>query len=242
MYDSSEALYRLYNGFQITKAIGNNAFSFNQRKRRFIYVPKLVQGQLSDVQPGNTIVFSEIEEGVEKNHTGLEQFVHLSWNEKQIFIFDNHNHAFFFWHWAYLNRLIPANCRLMHIDQHKDTRKPEPLPDFNIKDPPSLEHIFKYTNEVLNVGNFIPAATHTGLIENIHMIDDSISFNEEISACEILDIDLDIFSPEMAYIDCNLKLNFIKNAISNAKFITIATSPFFMDQKLACEILPDILN
>ena len=87
---SAEALYRLYSGFSLHEAVGNNAFSYGRRKNRSLYVPKLIHGQLSVVRPGNTIVFSEIEEGVEKNHTGLEQFVHLNWNNKQLFIFDNH--------------------------------------------------------------------------------------------------------------------------------------------------------
>ena len=50
-----------YTGFYIDKPLGNNMFSYNERKNKKIYVPKLIQGDLSDVKVGNEVVFSEIE-------------------------------------------------------------------------------------------------------------------------------------------------------------------------------------
>jgi hypothetical protein len=239
---SNEAIYHLYSGFYIRGAIGNNAFSFNQRTNQSIYIPPLIKGKFSDVQPGNTIAFSEFLEGKEYNHNGLKQFVHLVWNGKQVFVFDNHNHAFFFWHWAFSKKLVPAKCTLLHIDQHKDIRKPGIPPPFTIKQNLNLQTLWKYTNEELNVGNFIPPAQETGLIGTIHFIDDSISFNRKIPNTAILDLDLDIFAPEMNYIEFDNKMNFIKSSLQKSDFITIATSPFFMDQTIACQILYDIFS
>jgi hypothetical protein len=239
---SNEAIYRLYSGFYISGPIGNNAFSFNQRTNQSIYIPPLVKGKLSDVQPGNTVAFSEIVADKEYNHIGLKQFVHLDWKGKQVFIFDNHNHAFFFWHWAFSKKLVQAKCSLLHIDQHKDIRKPEIPPSFTITQNFNLKTLWKYTNEVLNVGNFIPPAQETGLIGTIHFIDDSTSFNTKILNTAILDLDLDIFAPEMNYIEFDIKMNFIKSALQKSDFITIATSPFFMDQTMACQILYDIFE
>ena len=46
----------------------------------------------------------------------------------------------------------------------------------------------------------------------------------------VLDIDLDIFDPIMDYIPEELKLTCLRSWIGKARFITMATSPFFMDQ------------
>jgi len=49
-------LQALYSGFEVAEPVGNNAFSFQQRKNKSIYVPPLIQSALSDVQVGSEIV------------------------------------------------------------------------------------------------------------------------------------------------------------------------------------------
>ncbi|HCB52085.1 TPA: hypothetical protein DEP21_06015, partial [Patescibacteria group bacterium] len=56
-----------------------------------------------------------------------------------------------------------------------------------------------------------------------------------------LDIDLDFRAPEMSIEKYSQTIQKIKALISNAKIITIATSPYFLDQTLALKILKDIL-
>ena len=46
----------------------------------------------------------------------------------------------------------------------------------------------------------------------------------------ILNLDLDIFAPELDHIPENKKIQIIKNLIPKVKYITIATSPYFIDQ------------
>jgi hypothetical protein len=56
----------------------------------------------------------------------------------------------------------------------------------------------------------------------------------------ILNIDLDFFAPELDYIDYQYKVSYIQEKACHAQFITIATSPFFIEQKRAIQALQDI--
>jgi hypothetical protein len=56
----------------------------------------------------------------------------------------------------------------------------------------------------------------------------------------ILNIDLDIFSPEMDFIDDTKKMKLIKKLLHRAPLITIATSPFFIDQEIALRKLYEL--
>jgi hypothetical protein len=56
----------------------------------------------------------------------------------------------------------------------------------------------------------------------------------------ILNLDLDFFAPEMDYIDYNTKKEMILHIASQSKLITVASSPFFIDQNLAVKVFQDI--
>ena len=86
-----------YKGFFIEKCVGNNVFSYEKRKNKKIFVPKLINGNLDDVLVGDNIVFSEIDEEIEVKAIGLRNLVNYRFLDKDIYIFDNHNHAFYFW-------------------------------------------------------------------------------------------------------------------------------------------------
>jgi len=58
----------------------------------------------------------------------------------------------------------------------------------------------------------------------------------------ILNLDIDFFSPNLDYIDYNLKKEAILDIASRAKLITIATSPYFVDQNRAIEIIRALFN
>ena len=83
-----------YTGFYIDKPTGNNIFSYEERSNKKIFVPKLIQGTLDDVLVGNEIVFNEIDEDIEIKAKGLKNMVKFDYQDKDIYIFDNHNHAF----------------------------------------------------------------------------------------------------------------------------------------------------
>ena len=73
-------------------------------------------------------------------------------------------------------------------------------------------------------------------------MDNSYSFEYDTSEEFVLDIDLDIFSKDMDYIPLDIKINKIRNLIKKAKTITIATSPYFIEQEYAINILKKIFN
>jgi hypothetical protein len=230
-------LQEYYRGFFISEPLGNNAFSYPQRGQRTIYVPPIIQGSCEDLAVGNEFVFSEVEEGEEINRRGLKQFVYINSGEKDFFVFDNHNHAFFFWVYAYKTGKLKKGLPLVHVDQHSDMREPAgyfPLPSPDAVD---LGAAFDYTNYVLNVGNFIKPALAAGLFSTVEIINDSVSFETEFTSELVLDLDLDVFSPEMAYINDTLKMEKIRQYVESAGLITIATSPYFMEQEKAIRFI-----
>ena len=106
----------------------------------------------------------------------------------------------------------------------------------------NLNDVFRYTNKVLNVGNFIQPALKKGVFCDVDIIDSSYGFNLDIEGEYVLDIDLDIFSKDMDYIPYDLKVSKIKDLIKKAKVITIASSPFFIEQDYAIKVLKELFN
>ncbi|RDY23007.1 hypothetical protein CHF27_010470 [Romboutsia maritimum] len=227
-----------YTGFYIDKPIGNNIFSYEERKNKKIYVPKLIKGNLEDVKVGENIVFNEIDELDEIKAKGLRYMVEYNIDKKDVYIFDNHNHAFYFWMKSLNLEHFTKGCKLIHVDQHKDMREPENY-DVDIL---SIDDIFRYTNNVLNVGNFIKPALEHNIFSEVVIIDSSYGFNLDIEGEFVLDIDLDIFSKDMDYISYDLRIKKIQELIKKAKVITIASSPFFIDQEYAIKVLKELFN
>ncbi len=227
-----------YIGFYIDKPIGNNIFSYEERSNKKIYVPKLIEGTLDDVVVGNEVVFNEIDENIEIKSKGLKNMVKYNLKDKDVYIFDNHNHALYFWIKSLKLNNFNKGCKLVHIDQHKDMREPE---NYDV-DMDNIDDVFRYTNEVLNVGNFIQPALKHSIFSDVIIIDSSYGFNLDIQGEFVLDIDLDIFSKDMEYISYDLRINKIKELIKKAKVITIASSPFFIDQEYAIKVLKELFN
>ena len=227
-----------YKGFYIDKPYGNNVFSYEERENKKIFVPKLIEGNLEDVEVGENIVFNEIDEENEIKAKGLKNLVQYKFNNKTIYIFDNHNHAFYFWMKSLKNKELNKGCKLVHVDQHKDMREPA---HYNV-DVDNLDDVFTYTNEVLNVGNFIQPALKKEIFSQVIIIDSSYGFDVKVEGEYALDIDLDIFSKDMDYIPYDFRLNKIKDLIRDAKVITIATSPYFIEQDYAIKVLKELFN
>lgn len=227
-----------YTGFYIDKPIGNNKFSYDIRQNKKIYVPKLIKGSFEDVKIGDKAVFNEVDEDIEISSIGLENMVKIDIEDKDIYVFDNHNHALYFWMKSFENNKFNKGCKLVHVDQHKDMREPE---NYDVK-MDSISDVFRYTNEVLNVGNFIKPALHHNIFSEVIIIDSSYSFDLDIKGEFVLDIDLDIFSKDMDYIPYEFKIKKIQKLIKKAKVITIATSPFFIEQDCAIKVLKELFN
>jgi hypothetical protein len=251
----------------LTENCSNNALSFDRRmalnggRSPQLFLPELKNGTTEDAVIGEEVVFEDFDdEDVLRSCKGLKCYVRTEFvidsNEFvsdtdshesadsilkiPVYIFDNHNHSFSFWNIEKINGGLHDGSLLIHVDQHKDTRTP---PSFlSSEDAKDLRKVFDYTNSVLNVGNFIPAAQHTGLVKDIIFIDSERSIDEFDSSLMdgrdiILDIDLDFFVPELDYIGNDKKLSLIRKVLPFAKIITFATSPFFIDQKLALDWL-----
>jgi DNA helicase IV len=234
--------------FSITKPVSNNTFSFDKRVSPKLYVPSVIEGTAEDVQIGHEIVFEDIDnEGFYQSCVGLKHFVKMRHPETgaSMVIVDNHNHVFYFWYEAWHQGRIDRGMPLIHIDAHKDTRKPER--NLTHEEASDLQKVFEYTNSVLNVGNYIPPAMQEGLIgalisvtseDELFKIGESEDYNPRHTEKTkfLLNIDLDFWAPEMNYIDENKSLQIIRKLMEKAAMITIATSPFFIDQKRAIEI------
>lgn len=65
-------------------------------------------------------------------------------------------------------------------------------------------------------------------IENEFQIDEYMNYIP--SENSVLNIDIDIFAPELDHIPEEKKMQIIKNLLKRVKYVTIATSPYFIDQ------------
>jgi len=219
--------------FRIDGRVGNNALSFDRRgPSSSLWVPSLIRGTIEDVTPGDRVVFEDFDEhDVLQSCTGLAHLVRMEWDGIPVVVMDNHNHAFYFWAAALEAGRLERGATLIHVDQHRDMRVPER--DY---DGATLADAFTYTNFHLNVGNYIVPAQRAGIIGDTQMVTSGEALNDLSLASrpnKILNIDLDFFAPEMAYIDSALAMRFLAAHFAGASLVTIATSPFFIDQARA---------
>lgn len=233
----------------LLKPVWNNAFWMPQREWRKLYIPDLIEGDFEDLAIWEEIVFEEIDENWEIiSFKWLANFIQTSWNNIPVYIFDNHNHAFYFWWKAYLDNQISLKSTLIHIDEHSDMREAnEELKIENKKlkiKKEFLNVVYEYTNNILNVGNYIKPAIESWIINEIIQVqsewqlEDLINYKKNNST--ILNLDLDFFSDEMDYIPYNKKKEIIRKISLNCQLITIATSPFFINQQKAIKTCLDI--
>lgn len=234
------------NSFYITKPVWNNALSFEKRQNKKLYVPSLIEiSDFSEIKLWDEVVFEDFDfDWKLVSAKWLKNFYNISWQNKDIYLFDNHNHAFYFWYLARNKGVIWDNNTLYHIDEHADTRTPEKI--ISKEDVKDLKKVFEYTNFCLNVWNYIIPAQKDGIISEVVQIrseKDLLDFmSDNLQENIILNLDLDFFEPNLDYIDYDLKKKVILDIAKKAKVITIATSPFFIDQELALKVFKDIFS
>lgn len=224
--------------FWLEDAVGNNALSYERRgPSPRLWVPSLVDGTPGDVAAGDQVVFEDVDEhGHLHACTGLAHFVRTTWCGVPTVIVDNHNHAFYFWFEALAAGRLAPGAALIHVDQHRDTR----IPSRTLGPAWTLEDVFRYTNFELNVGNYVVPAQDAGLVSEALFVTGSDALDDRRFAGRtnrILNLDLDFFAPEMAYIDFDRTRRFIDAHVQTASLITVATSPFFIDQGRAIAYL-----
>lgn len=228
--------------FQIAGNAGNNALSYDRRgPQPSLWVPSLINGTFGDVRPGERVVFEDFDEhGVLQSCTGLAHLVKTTWHGIPTVVTDNHNHAFYFWHEARADGRLDPQATLVHIDQHRDMRVPE-----RGYSGATLEDAFEYTNFHLNVGNYIVPAQRAGIVGDMQMVTSEEALRDASYASrgnKIVNIDLDFFAPEMSYIDFESAAAFIAAHLTTASLVTIATSPFFIEQPRAIARLHQLLQ
>lgn len=107
--------------FYLTEPVGNNAFSHEKRTNKSLYIPSIIDGDFSDLKQGSERVFEDFDEkNILRSCTGLENFVRMEWNGIPMIVFDNHNHALYFWYEAQNRGIIGTKNTLVHIDEHSD--------------------------------------------------------------------------------------------------------------------------
>ena len=231
----------------LTQKLGNNAFAWDERTAEYgqspiLTIPALIDGTVDDVRIGSDIVFEEIENGKLRPCVGLENFVRL--NENMV-VFDNHNHALYFWTDAVRQWIIQPGFELIHIDEHSDLWNNDNhlVLKKAITNP---EYAWEFTNHSCNVGNYILPAIESGLVGNIIRIENEYQIDAYMdyipSENSVLNLDLDIFAPELDHIPEEKKIKIIKNLLERVQYVTIATSPYFIEQWRAIDYLHRVLE
>lgn len=242
--------------FYIDKPVWNNKFSFEKRKNKKLFVTNIKNiNNFDEIELWNEIVFEDYDfEWKLSSNRGLKNFYRIKWKQKEIIIFDNHNHAFYFWYEARKKWIIWDNNILFHIDEHSDLKDNNKV--LLKKDSSDLEKVFNFTNYELNVGDYIIPALNEWIIWEVVQIRNEINLNDynntspptsflpkfgtgrwEGSNWIILNLDMDFFRPELDDIDYELKKKVVLDIAEKASIITVATSPFFINQELAVNII-----
>lgn len=236
----------------ITERAGNNAFAWEERKMVHwqsptLFVPELIEGVISDVSIGEKVVFEEQERKWLISCIGLRNFISLKQSDwfPPIVIFDNHNHALYFWIDGARRWIIQPGFELIHIDEHSDLWENEN--DFDLKKAlENEEYSWNFTNLSCNVGNYIQPALRNGLVGKMIRIENEAEIEKYMdyspSRNAVLNLDLDIFAPELDFIREEKKIQLIRNLLQKVDYVTIATSPYFIDQWTALEKLRNILE
>ncbi len=262
--------------FYITDPVWNNAFSYDKRTNKELFVPELKEiSSFDEIEIWDEIAFEEFNfDWKFSSNIWLKNFYKIidldlqkKWIKAPIYLFDNHNHAYYFWYKVRSEWAIWDNNILYHIDEHADTRDPN---EYLLK-PISyqLEEVFNFTNNILNVWNYIVPAQKEWLIWKVVQIRNETNLQDYLNPHPnplpkgegienlpplggkypkgdggriILNLDLDFFQKDLDYIDFNLKKKVILDIAKKASLITVSTSPFFINQGLAIKHFKELFG
>ena len=239
-----KTIEKLYNGFYLNKECSNTQISDHTNRLRVAPIKKIKEYQNLEIDYEH-FAFAE----KDKYFHGLNNFLRIeNSNFPPIFIFDNHNHAITFRYNTVYNNKI-QNAELIHVDQHSDNRENENHLELNWKEN-QLGKVFNFCNEKCNVGNFIPPAIESEIIWSQTQIRSTTALRDlEINKNQnfILDIDLDFCLDWIKRNKINQEsIELLKNQFNKiwkyALCTTIASSPYFLDQELAINIIKKLLS
>ena len=240
---------KLYNWFFLDITCANTKISNCQRFLRVAPIKKTNNYKEIQTEKEN-FAFAEKNWNWEIEYFhGLQNFLQIERSDfPPIFIFDNHNHAPVFRYYS-IKEFGENSPILIHIDQHSDCWENKESLEID-DDEYDLEKVFHFYNEKCNVWNFIPPSLENGIISDQIQIRSTTALkNLSINKNQnfILDTDLDFC---LDWIDGN-KIDEEAAKLLKEKFnefwkyalcITIATSPYFLNQEVAIEIIKTILQ
>jgi len=228
-----------WKAFYLKDRSGNNEFSYDLRgENPSLWIPPLCEGGLDLVRPGDQVVFADQDEHEDLRFcTGLACELKTDILGVPAVVVDNHNFVFYFWAEALEQGLFSPGAILLHVDQHKDSRTP-PAPYTG----DTLSDAFLYTHHVVNVGNYIQPALERGWFSQVVNVTGEFELNQRVEGDFVLNLDLDFFAPELDYISFQKARAFLRDHAQRAKLVTIATSPFFIDQERAIAKLRAIFD
>ena len=244
-----EKLEHLYNWFFLDVTCANTKITNCDKFLRVAPIEKVNHYTEIEIEKNN-FAFAEKNTiwEIEYFH-GLKKFLRIEKSDSHpIFIFDNHNHAPVFRYYC-IKKSNTTPPFLIHIDQHSDCW--ENKEKLELRDNEyELENVFHFYNEKCNVGNFIPPSLKYWIISNQIQIRSNIALQNltiEKNKNFILDIDLDFC---LNWIDKNHlneeSVKLLKEIFDKfwkfALCTTIATSPYFLDQQVAINIIKTIFD
>ena len=87
------------------------------------------------------------------------------------FIFEEHHEAFFLWHYAIAQNLMPATDNiLLHVDEHADFNAASFRNPIETLDTTNLSELYEFTYSQLNIANFIIPALYQKVFKKEYWI------------------------------------------------------------------------
>lgn len=244
-----KTIEQLYNWFYLAKECANSQISNCPSPLRVAPIKIVHKFEAPEIDYEHFAFAEKKNDWQIEYYHWLKNFLYIDKSDfPPILICDNHNHAITFRYNIIYSKKI-SNTELIHIDQHSDCRENTNHLQLN-QSQNELEKVFHSCNEKCNVGNFIPPAIESWIISNQIQIRSSNSLQNlqiDNNTNYILDIDLDFC---LKWTNKNIIDQDIPNLLKqkfyeiwkSALCITIATSPFFIDQNLAIDIITKIFK
>ncbi|MDP3975342.1 MAG: UPF0489 family protein [bacterium] len=228
---------------------GNNAFSLPKKADRLpLTITPLCLGSLDELRIGGHVAFQDFDGDASTGSAsyrwiecfGLESAILCLDYPIPLYAFDNHNHAFYGWCEGMKTEWFQKGATLVHLDAHFDDAEPASY-QVSVDD---LEDVWRYTNEVLQIATFIQPALRSGVFSKVLNFVESSDFDSlpQIDGEVVLNIDLDVFCEDMSHISWRQKVDMLKHYLPQTKLITMATSPFFIEQQKAIEVAKRVVG
>ena len=209
----------------IEECIGNNSFAYTSGRTLYIAPVSQYVGPHS-IDQGDEVVFCDECGGELLNYTGLvaQLFGKTGGSGTPFYLCDNHNLVLEAWE---VVKAYSPRLKVLHIDQHRDDAKFAGDPRDYLRES--------------RVCDYIDFAKSAGWIDSEYFsFTESMEFERGVPSTKarrfILNIDLDIFAPEVTHVGTEEKIELIKEVMKHAELITISTSPGFIDQARAISL------